>query len=154
MADELDLLVIDETSTVGLNLQLGFRGHDYKCSITHFYAQGGANAQTSLKHAQVIRELSARDKNPPSVILWSIANEPDSVYEVAYEYFEPLAKLARSLAPSRPVCYVNDANGYAETEKLAGLFDVVCLNRYFGWYTETFDLALATAICLYPALPS
>ena len=138
LADEQGFLVIDETSAVGLNLQLGARGHDYNCPYQHFYQ--GVTAETSRNHEQVIRELIARDKNHPCVIMWSIANEPDSIHEGAREYFKPLAELARSLDSTRPICYVNEANGDPKKETLADLFDVVCLNRYYGWYTETFDL--------------
>jgi beta-glucuronidase len=30
-----------------------------------------------------------------------------------------------------------------ETDLIADLFDVLCLNRYFGWYVDTGDLAAA-----------
>ena len=48
------------------------------------------NDETQEVHAQAIRELIARDKNHPSVVLWSIANEPESETEGAEEYFRPL----------------------------------------------------------------
>ena len=38
------------------------------------------NERTREVHAQAIRELVARDKNHPSVVLWSIANEPESIH--------------------------------------------------------------------------
>ena len=138
LADELGFLVIDETSAVGLNLQLGARGHDYQCPYQHFYQ--GITQDTAHNHAQVIKELIARDKNHPCVIMWSIANEPDSIHEGAREYFAPLTQLTRELDATRPVCYINEGNGDSARETLADLFDVVCLNRYYGWYTETFDL--------------
>ena len=58
-------------------------------------------------HAQAIRELIARDKNHPSVVLWSIANEPESDTAAAEAYFEPLFALARQLDATRPVGFVN-----------------------------------------------
>ena len=50
-------------------------------------------------HAQAIRELVARDKNHPSVVLWSIANEPESDTEGAEDYFRPLFDVARAARP-------------------------------------------------------
>lgn len=58
-------------------------------------------------HAQAGRELVARDKNHPSVVLWSIANEPESHTEGAEDYFRPLFDVAREADPTRPVGFVN-----------------------------------------------
>jgi beta-glucuronidase len=38
-------------------------------------------------HVKSLAELIRRDKNRPSVILWSVANEPNSGEEGADEYF-------------------------------------------------------------------
>lgn len=54
-------------------------------------------------HLQVMRELIARDKNRPSVVMWSIANEPRSDNDKAKGYFHAVANLTRSLDPSRPI---------------------------------------------------
>jgi beta-glucuronidase len=35
-----------------------------------------------------MRELVSRDKNRPAVIVWSIANEPDSANPLAGPYFK------------------------------------------------------------------
>ena len=58
------------------------------------------NDATREVHAQAIRELIARDKNHPSVVLWSIANEPESDTPEAEDYFRPLFDVARQ--PTRP----------------------------------------------------
>jgi hypothetical protein len=62
---------------------------------------------TRKVHAQAIRELIARDKNHPSVVLWSIANEPESDTEGAEKYFQPLFDVAREADPTHPVGFVN-----------------------------------------------
>jgi beta-glucuronidase len=77
------------------------------------------------------------------VILWSVANEPASNEPGAREYFEPLIALTRELDPSRPVTFVNLGMATPETDRVADLVDVICLNRYFGWYEDTADLASA-----------
>jgi Beta-galactosidase/beta-glucuronidase len=65
------------------------------------------NDETRKVHAQAIRELVGRDKNHPSVVIWSIANEPESDTEGAENYFRPLFELTRQLEPTRPVGFVN-----------------------------------------------
>jgi beta-glucuronidase len=98
---------------------------------------------TAAAHARDIRELISRDKNHPSVVMWSIANEPASSEEGSRQYFEPLATLTRELDSSRPVAFANQGWATPETDQITDLFDVVCLNRYFGWYETIGDLKLA-----------
>ena len=77
--------LIDETAAVGLNMGLGggiFGGQGYTT-----FSPETINDATREVHAQAIRELIARDKNHPSVVLWSIANEPESDTEGAEAYF-------------------------------------------------------------------
>ena len=75
-ADRLGIVVIDETAAVGLNLGVGggfFIGGD---RVT--FSDDTVNDATQDVHRQAIRELVARDKNHPSVVLWCVANEPES----------------------------------------------------------------------------
>ena len=39
-------------------------------------------------HMQVMTEMYNRDKNRPSVVMWSVANEPDSSLKEAGPYFQ------------------------------------------------------------------
>ena len=52
------------------------------CSVDNF-----ANV-TLEHHLQVMEELVQRDKNRPSVVMWSLANEPDSGLKEAEYYFK------------------------------------------------------------------
>ena len=40
------------------------------------------------RHKEVMTELFRRDKNRPSVIIWSVGNEPRSNQEAAEHYFK------------------------------------------------------------------
>jgi beta-glucuronidase len=139
-ADRHGIVVIDETAAVGLNhgFAAAFGGLPQKT-----YEEGAVDARTAANHRQAITELVDRDKNHPSVVLWSIANEPNASEEGAREYYEPLAKLTRQLDPSRPVGYINLIFDPVGKEQLGDLFDVIMLNRYQGWYTNTGDLETA-----------
>lgn len=55
------------------------------------------------KHQRSLTELIQRDKNRPSVIAWSIANEPRTHFVAADEYFGAVANHVRSLDVTRPV---------------------------------------------------
>ena len=54
------------------------RRHLRRRRATPTFSPDTINDTTREVHAQAIRELVARDKNHPSVVLWSIANEPES----------------------------------------------------------------------------
>lgn len=140
LCDEEGIVVIDETPAVGINLQFGGGANFNGQKIGTFDAQHGV--QTAQHHKDVICDWIARDKNYACVVMWSIANEPDSVAEGAYEYFAPLYELARKLDPQkRPCTLVSVQMGTTpDTDCSAKLSDVICLNRYYGWYFGGPDL--------------
>ena len=113
MADKYGILVIDETPFVGLCNRM------YRDDILD-------------KAKSVIKELIIRDKNHPSVIMWSLANEPYIESQEGKHFFKEMALTARSLDSTRPITYVS----HLGTDNNLGYenFDVVCMNRYVGWY--------------------
>lgn len=113
MADQMGILVIDEIPAVGL----------------HFHEEG-LEKRLALCEQQ-LRELVARDKNHPSVVMWSLANEPHSHREGHQAFFETLYTLTKSLDSTRPITLVSYI-GVGETS--FEFLDVVCINRYYGWY--------------------
>lgn len=116
LADRMGFMIIDETPAVGL-----------------YFRTDGLQRRLDLCQ-QYIKELISRDKNHPSVIMWSLANEPLSLREEAKPFFYTLYNLAKSLDPTRPVTLVSSV-GIAE-ESIEFL-DVACLNRYYGWYINS-----------------
>ena len=128
LCDAEGIVVVDETTAVGVNL--GFGGENIKT----FDPQNGV--QTQEHHKDVIRDLIARDKNHACVVMWSIANEPDSDRNNgAYDYFKPLFDLAHELDPqNRPCTLISVQTVRPENDVTTELSDVICLNRYYGWY--------------------
>ena len=140
-ADRHGIVLIDETAAVGLNMGLGggiFGGQGYQT-----FTPDTINEASREVHAQAIRELVTRDRNHPSVVLWSIANEPESDTESAENYFRPLFELTRELDPSRPVGFVNVMLAPYGRCRVSQFADVLMLNRYYGWYVNTGDLPAA-----------
>ena len=136
LADREGIVVIDETPAVGVHLNFmatmmaGAEKRDTWKEI-----------QTFEHHQDIIRELVARDKNHPCVVMWSVANEPASDEKGAYEYFKPLIELTKELDPQkRPVTVVTYLMSTPDRCQIAELLDVLCLNRYYGWYSQSGDL--------------
>lgn len=139
LADQLGFLIIGETPAVGL-----------------FFTEPGLERRSALCQ-QYLRELIDRDKNHPSVIMWSLANEPHtarpearaayygqdftvvepSSREAAVRAFQEQAELARALDPTRPLTLVSHEGA---TEEAWRFVDVLALNRYNGWYTESGEI--------------
>ncbi len=140
-ADRMGLVVIDETPAVGQNMGLGgglFANQGYTT-----FSPESINDESQAVHAQVIRELIARDKNHPCVVIWSIANEPESETQEAEDYFRPLFEVARAADSTRPVGFVNMQLAPWGKCRVSQFGDVIMLNRYYGWYWDVADLAAA-----------
>jgi beta-glucuronidase len=141
LADREGFVVIDETPAVGLHINF---------MVMLSGGQRGKNTWQELKtfehHQEVIKELVARDKNHPSVVMWNVANEPASEEVGADEYFKPLIELFRELDPQkRPVTLVTHLGSTPDNDKIAELIDVLTFNRYYGWYIDGGDLESAKA---------
>jgi beta-glucuronidase len=139
-ADRHGIVIIDETAAVGLNQN--FSGMFGGPKLPTFGPEtANEKTQASLLHA--VRELITRDKNHPSVVLWSITNEAETGIPEAAEFFMPAFELTRELDPTRPNTYINVMTEPYERCQVAPLADVICLNRYWGWYEDHNDLESA-----------
>jgi beta-glucuronidase len=154
LADRLGFLVIDETAAVGLNLALN--SERVSVEDTRTFRPGAVDDVTLQTHLGAIRELIARDKNHPCVVMWSVANEPDTTEPASRPYFTALAHCVRDLDDTRPVGFANVGLATPDVDQVTDLFDVILLNRYFGWYVDSGDLVTAARrledeLCLWAA---
>jgi beta-glucuronidase len=135
-ADRHGIVIIDETAAVGFNQNFAsmFGGDKYPT-----YGPETANEKTQANLLQAVRELISRDKNHPSVVMWSITNEAETGIPEAVDFFKPAIDLAHEL-DSRPVTYINVMTEPFNKCLVAPLVDVICLNRYWGWYEDHSDL--------------
>ena len=132
LCDRLGIVVIDETPAVGIGA--GPAGDPYQTFPLKTY------------HSAVLRAMIERDKNHPCVVLWSLGNEPDTEHfpESARDYWRPLYEQAHAQDPQdRPVTMVCCQNDYTK-DITTRTMDVVCINRYYGWYNLSGDLDNAT----------
>ncbi|KAG1682554.1 Beta-glucuronidase [Nymphon striatum] len=106
-ADRQGIVIIEETPAVSL--------HSFGAGVLK-------------QHLQTIREMIARDKNRPSVVMWSMANEPRSALPKVFAE-------ARSLDKTRPITAV--LNAPVAHDKAGEFADIICVNRYFAWYSDT-----------------
>lgn len=124
LCDRLGILVLSESPAVGL-----------------LWGDGHEEVRRERWMGQ-LHELVERDRNHPSVIAWSIANEPVSAWgDEAAADFAAAYQLVHELDPSRPATHASAMYLLDETSALG---DFVSLNRYQGWYVSPGDLDAAT----------
>ncbi len=134
-ADREGFMIIDEVPAVGL-----FE------SLSNFLDAGTGKGAKSFfskpttpilleKHLKAIEEMIVRDKNHPSVVAWSLLNEPESTDENSLPYFEKLFEAAKRFDPQhRPRTFAMEVSSSPERCKCYHLSDFIALNRYYGWY--------------------
>jgi beta-glucuronidase len=116
IANRFGIVVIDQTAAIGLNKP-------------EYFSQA-----TLEHHKQIITEMINRDRNHPSVVMWCLANEPESHLSESKPYFSELVNFTRPMAAGRPLILVT--NQYFNSDKCVEFFDVICINRYVGWYKD------------------
>lgn len=143
LADREGFLIIDEIPAVSLQMA------------------DEANQPERLRMCmQQLEEMVTRDKNHPAVVMWCVANEPMpkgfSVGAIGTSQMEMEAKnmpgklfldaeiaRVREMDPTRPVTIVTVMGG---PQNWMENCDVICMNRYWGWYTLGGQLDLARQI--------
>ena len=116
IANRFGIVVIDQTAAIGLNKP-------------EYFSQA-----TLEHHKQIIIEMINRDRNHPSVVMWCLANEPESQLPESKPYFSELVNFTRPMAAGRPLTLVT--NQYYNNDKCVEFFDVICINRYVAWYQD------------------
>jgi beta-glucuronidase len=128
MADREGIVVIGEVPAVGMN---SWNRDD------PWFVPDKLSEKTLEHHLDCIRELVTRDRNHPSIVMWSVANEASTYEPASREYFKRCIELFREL-DDRPVTLAQSSS--ANECQVQDLLDVVCLNRYYGWYENVGNL--------------
>jgi len=84
-----------------------------------------------------LAEMIERDRNHPSIIIWSIGNENLTLFfNYARKTYQELYQLAKKLDPSRPVTFALLTSPYLSPafEQSADLAEIISVNEYYGWY--------------------
>lgn len=136
MADREGFLIIDEVPAVGLFESLMNFMEASTGKQTAFFEK--ETTPVLLKnHLSAVEEMIARDKNHPSVIAWSLLNEPETTSEAAVPYFKEVFDKAHELdVQKRPRTFALVMNSVPGVCKCHQFSDIVALNRYYGWYVK------------------
>ena len=124
MADREGFVVIDEVPAVGMCFWDG----------KSVFSGDRVNDETLNHHLNCLEEMYKRDKNHPSVVMWSVANEAATDEEGAVTYFKTVIDKMRSLDSKRPITMVHTTT--AKGDKVSQWLDMILVNRYYAWYND------------------
>ncbi len=130
-ADKKGILVISEAPAVSLDLRY-------------------VSSKALDNHKRFIQSMVERDRNHPSVIIWSLGNEPNIVGDQGYydgsgkDYWKEIFEFTKSLDKSRPVTVPNCTRAGLD-DPVFQFSDILSINRYYGWYEYPGNLNLAIA---------
>ena len=124
MADREGFVVIDEVPAVGMCFWDG----------KSVFSGDRVNDETLKHHLDCLEEMYKRDKNHPSIVMWSVANEAATHEEGAVPYFKTVIDKMRSLDSKRPITMVHTTT--AQGDKVSQWLDMIMVNRYYAWYND------------------
>ncbi len=112
--DHLGMLVMDENREIGDTRE----GGDYRSAKSYVGVPYGQNRN--------LQTLILRDRNHPSVIMWSLANEEMYIQATPFgaKLFRHMMKIVRKLDPTRPITSAMNGGypkGFATVEDLLGI---------------------------------
>ncbi|MEW5945394.1 MAG: glycoside hydrolase family 2 TIM barrel-domain containing protein [bacterium] len=98
-----------------------------------------SDPRVAEKAERQLIEMIERDRNHPSVIGWSLANEVHTFEPAARGFIEGLHETAKRWDPGRFTTTEIAVMPYGAPDHVSDVVDVVSLNEYFGWYYGTID---------------
>jgi len=101
-----------------------------------------------------LREMIARDRNHPSVVVWGLCNEVGGQNPPAYQFVKHMLEEAKRLDPNRLCSYASNSLIKTPERDAAGLMDIIEVNEYFGtWYPGTLEALAKHLDDLHVAFP-
>ncbi len=95
----------------------------------------GLQEKLNTNGLEQLRELITSHRNHPCIVSWGLCNEVDGKNPIARSFANTLAKEARRLDPFRLLTYASHSLREHPEDDMAGEFDFISANEYFGsWY--------------------
>ena len=104
-----------------------------------------------------MREMIARDRNHPSLVIWGLCNEVGGQLPAAYEFAKRMLVEVKKLDPHRLCSYASNSLEKTPERDVAGLMDLIEMNEYVGTWSpgnlETVSKYLDAVHAAFPGKP-
>lgn len=104
-----------------------------------------------------MREMIARDRNHPSLVIWGLCNEVGGQLPAPYQFAKRMLAEAKKLDPHRLCSYASNSLEKTPEHDVAGLMDLIEMNEYVGTWSpgnlETIGKYLDAVHAAFPNKP-
>lgn len=104
-----------------------------------------------------MREMIARDRNHPSLVMWGLCNEVGGQLPAAYQFAKRMLAEVKKLDPHRLCSYASNSLEKTPEHDVAGLMDIIEMNEYVGTWSpgnlETIGKYLDAVHAAFPNKP-
>src|SRR3989475_10290954 len=90
-----------------------------------------------------LKEMIARDRNHPSVVVWGLCNEIGGQNPPPDQFAKHMLEEAKRLDPNRLCFFASNSLGENPKRDVAGLMDFIETNEYFGSWSSGSPEAMA-----------
>jgi beta-glucuronidase len=115
------------------------------------------NADILENGFEQMREMIARDRNHPCIVIWGLCNEIGGQHAPAYQFAKRLLANVKKLDPHRVCSYASNSLEKTPELDVAGLMDIVEMNEYVGTWSpgnlETIGKYLDAVHAAFPSKP-
>jgi len=101
-----------------------------------------------------MREMMARDRNHPSLVMWGLCNEVGGQLPAAYQFAKRMLAEVKKLDPHRLCSYASNSLEKTPENDVAGLMDLIEMNEYVGtWSPGNLDTISKYLDAVHAAFP-